>query len=149
MEPRALTKADFDEIVERRSAFWGERDLSAPHHPMFVHEFRDTSLVIRDAHGAGVAYLFGFAVRQQGIGYVHLIAVRQDRRGQGLGRALYERFEHVARERGCHRLKAITSPGNAASIAFHRALGMDATEVADHAGPGRARTVFTVDLPNR
>ncbi len=146
MEPQAVTKADFDHIVERLDEFWGERDLSALHHPMFVHEFGGSALVIRDDQGDVAAYLFGFIVPQQRVGYVHLVAVRRDRQGQGLGRALYERFGRLARGRGCHTLKAITTPGNAASIAFHRALGMDAVEVADYAGPGQARTVFTADL---
>jgi predicted GNAT superfamily acetyltransferase len=146
MEPEALTKPDFDEIVARLGAFWGERDLSALHHPMFVHEFADSSLVIRDDDGAVAAYLFGFTLPQQALGYVHLVAVRHDRLGEGLGRSLYESFGRLARERGCHRLKAITTPGNAASIAFHRALGMDAVEVTDYSGPGRPRIVFTTEL---
>jgi L-amino acid N-acyltransferase YncA len=149
MEPEPATKADFDHIVEHLDEFWGERDLSALHHPMFVHEFGDGALVIRDEHGAVAAYLFGFVVPRQRLGYVHLVAVRQDRRGQGLGRLLYARFARLARERGCHTLKAITTPGNAASIAFHRALGMEALEAADYAGIGRARTVFTADLADR
>ena len=146
MEPETLTKPDFDEIIERLDAFWGERDLSALHHPMFVHEFADSSLVIRDGDGAVAAYLFGFTVPEQRLGYVHLVAVRQDRVGEGLGRLLYERFARLARERDCHTLKAITTPGNAGSIAFHRALGMDAVEVADYSGPGRPRIVFTMEL---
>jgi len=121
MEPQPITKADFDEIVGRLDHFWGDRDLSALHHPMFVHELGDSAFVIRDEQGAVAAYLFGFMVPQQRVGYVHLVAVREDRQGQGLGRSLYDRFSRVARDRGCHTLKAITSPGNVASIAFHRA----------------------------
>jgi len=146
MEPEALTKRDFDEIIERLDSFWGERDLSSLHHPMFVHEFAESSLVIRDEDGAVAAYLFGFTVPQQALGYVHLVAVRHDRVGEGLGRLLYESFGRLSRERGCHTIKAITTPGNEASIAFHRALGMDAVEVADYSGPGRPRVVFTVEL---
>jgi L-amino acid N-acyltransferase YncA len=146
MEPEALTKADFDEIVARLDAFWGQRDLSALHHPMFAHEFADSSFVIHDDVGAVAAYMFAFTVPQQRLGYVHLVAVRQDRLGEGFGRSLYERFTRLARERGCHTIKAITTPGNAGSIAFHRALGMDAVEVADYAGPGRPRIVFTIKL---
>jgi predicted GNAT superfamily acetyltransferase len=146
MEPETLTKRDFDEIVARLHTFWGERDLSALHHPMFVHEFADSSLVIRDEDGSVAAYLFGFTVPQLGLGYVHLVAVRHDRLGEGLGRSLYESFGRLAQERGCHAIKAITTPGNAASIAFHRALGMDAVEVADYSGPGRPRIVFSAEL---
>jgi predicted GNAT superfamily acetyltransferase len=146
MEPEALTKRDFDEIVERLDVFWGERDSAALHHPMFVHEFADSSFVIRDEAGAVAAYLFGFTVPHQALGYVHVVAVRRDQLGEGLGRSLYQRFGRLARERGCHSIKAITTPSNAASIAFHRALGMEAVEVADYSGPGRPRIVFTAEL---
>ncbi|MGH2883766.1 MAG: GNAT family N-acetyltransferase [Solirubrobacteraceae bacterium] len=146
MEPESVTKADFDEIVDRLAAFWGERDLSAMHHPMFIHEFGDSAFLMRDEHGGVAAYLFGFVVPSQALAYVHLVAVRDDQRGRGLARMLYERFERLARERGCDRIKAITTPGNAASIAFHRAIGMDSVEVPDYAGTGRTRVVFSAHL---
>jgi GNAT superfamily N-acetyltransferase len=114
---------------------------------MFVHELGDGAIMVRDERGGVAAYLFGFFVPERGLGYVHLVAVRLDQRGQGLGRVLYERFGQLARERGCRRLKAITTPGNAGSIAFHTALGMAAVEVPDYAGPGRPRVVFTAELP--
>ena len=141
-----MTKVAFDEIVERLPAFWGHRDLSALHHPMFFHEFGDSAFVIRDERGSVAAYLFGFVVPARGLAYVHLVAVREDHRGRGLARLLYERFGQLARERGCDRIKAITTPGNSASIAFHRALGMDAVELPDYAGIGRARVVFSAPL---
>jgi len=138
-----VTKADFDEIVDGLAAFWGDRDLTALHHPMFVHEFGDGAFLIRDEGGRVAAYLFGFVVPAQALAYVHLVAVRDDQRGRGLARSLYERFHRLARERGCESIKAITTPGNAESIAFHRAMGMEAVEVPDYSGPGRTRVVFS------
>jgi len=44
-------------------------------------------------------------------------------------------------------LKAITSVANTGSIAFHRALGFEATVVDDYAGPGNPRVVFRRPLP--
>jgi GNAT superfamily N-acetyltransferase len=146
VEPESVTKADFDEIVERLAAFWGERDLSAMHHPMFVYEFGDSAFLIRDERGGVAAYLFGFVVPAQALAYVHLVAVRSDQRGRGFARVLYERFQRLARERGCDRIKAITTPGNTASIAFHRALGLDSEDVPGYAGTGRARIVFSGQL---
>ena len=43
-------------------------------------------------------------------------------------------------------LKAISRPANQASIAFHRSLGMAATEAADYSGEGHARLIFWRDL---
>ena len=68
---------------------------------------------------------------------------------------LYERFEAIARERGCVALKAITPPVNTDSIAFHRRLGFsllgESNEdgipvVADYFGPGVPRVVFLKPL---
>jgi hypothetical protein len=36
--------------------------------------------------------------------------------------------------------------GHEASRKFHTALGFEASEVADYAGPGRARMVYTKSL---
>jgi hypothetical protein len=55
---------------------------------------------------------------------------------------LYEEFESLARTRGATALKAITSPGHAASVAFHRALGFSASEVAGYSVSGEPRIVF-------
>ena len=146
MLPERATTADYNAIVNALAEYWGERDMRARHHPMFVHEFGDTALVMRDVSGGVAAYLFGFVAPTQ-VGYVHLVGVRADSRRTGLGRRLYSEFEKLARHRGATALKAISIPTNHDSIAFHRALDMSATEVADYSGPGQPRIVFRRDLP--
>jgi predicted GNAT superfamily acetyltransferase len=74
------------------------------------------------------------------------VAVREDQRGQGLARSLYESFRRLARGRGGAQIKAIARTENAASIAFHRSMGMDAIEVPGYSGPERARIVFSARL---
>jgi GNAT superfamily N-acetyltransferase len=142
--PERLTPADYAAVLGALERFWGNRDLRALHHPMFVHEFGDTALAVRDG-GEVVAYLLGF-VAPAAVGYVHLVGVRDSHRRRGLGRALYDEFAHRARAGGATALKAITTPANHGSIAFHRALGMTATTVPDYAGPGEPRVVFHADL---
>lgn len=137
------TRRDFNEILAASESFWGERDLSGLHHPMLIEEFSDGALVIRDEDDGVAAYLLGMIIDRRRRAYVHLVAVRYDQRGRGHARALYAAFTRRAATRGCRELKAITTPGNAGSIAFHRALGMDAAEVADYAGPGRPRVVLS------
>jgi hypothetical protein len=68
MKPEPITKTDFDAIVECLPAFWGERNPVELHHPMFVHEFGDGALLIRDKQGAIAAYLFGFFLPERGAG---------------------------------------------------------------------------------
>ncbi len=140
------TRADFAEIRSSSQAFWGERDVAHLHHPMFIEEFGDCALVVRDPDGRVAAYLFGMVVAAQRLGYVHVVAVREDRRGRGLGRGLYEAFSVLALERGCTWIKAITTPANEGSVAFHRSMGMDADPVSDYSGPGEPRIVFTRQL---
>jgi GNAT superfamily N-acetyltransferase len=110
-----------------------------------VHEFGSTCLVARGADGIH-GYIIGF-VTPTGTGYVHLVATRDDVRGTGLGRRLYAAFAEAARRQGARRLKAITSVGNAGSIAFHRGLGFDTRIVEDYNGPGRPMAVFQRPLP--
>lgn len=123
-------------------------------HPLFLEEFGDTAFVIRD-RGKVVAYLFGFVARTSSTGYVHLVAIREGYRGQGLARALYHHFANAARARGATRLKAITNPKNAGSMAFHSRLGWTlhgepnesgVPVVRDYSRPGVDRVVMTRDL---
>ncbi|GGL94512.1 hypothetical protein GCM10010129_43080 [Streptomyces fumigatiscleroticus] len=139
--------ADLHLVLAEHSRYWGERDLRSLHLFALVHEFGSTCLVARADDGIR-GYLLGF-VTPTGTGYVHLIATREDARGAGLGRRLHAAFEQAARDQGARRLKAITSVGNAGSIAFHRSLGFTARIVDDYNGPGRPMVVFERPLTGR
>ncbi len=138
---RNCTAQDFAAIVGDLAAFWGSERTLPLHHPLFVHELGDTAFVVEE-EGRIVAYLFGLIAATGAVGYIHLVAVRDGHRRRGLGRLLYRRFAEEARNRGCRELKAITSLGNAESIAFHRALGFTAQLVPNYAGPGQDRVVL-------
>ncbi|WP_063731635.1 GNAT family N-acetyltransferase [Streptomyces sp. RTd22] len=137
--------ADIHLVLEQHSRYWGERDLRKLHLVTLVHEFPSTCLVARADDGVR-GYLLGF-VTPTGTGYVHLIATRDDARGTGLGRRLWEAFTDAARQQSAQRLKAITSVQNTGSIAFHRSLGFTARIVEDYDGPGRPMVVFDRLLP--
>jgi ribosomal protein S18 acetylase RimI-like enzyme len=147
------TAEDFLAIVGDLPAFWGSDRTRAIHHPMFLREFGDTAFVVREGSTVA-AYLFGFISQTEPVGYVHLIAVRDGCRRRRLGEALYAHFAWIASQRGCSRLKAITTPSNALSIAFHRSLGMrilgakadEVCVVRDYAGPGEDRVVFELSI---
>jgi GNAT superfamily N-acetyltransferase len=148
-----LTRADFQAILADIRAFWPN---GAPpvFHPMFLEEFGDTAFVVRDGEQVA-AHLFGLIAATSPTGYIHLVAVREGYRGRGLASLLYAHFAEVARARGCTRLKAITSPGNAASIGFHRRMGFTllgdpddngVPVVRDYSGPGVDRVVMVRPL---
>ena len=138
------TVDDFHTVVGEHSRYWGERDLRSLHSMAMVQEFSSTGLVATADDGIR-GYIFGFVTPDR-VAYVHLIAIRDDARGDGLGRRLYEAFMDASRSQGAHRLKAITSVANDGSIAFHRCLGFDVRVVENYNGPGQTRVVFTRNI---
>jgi GNAT superfamily N-acetyltransferase len=134
--------------------FWDHDRTVALHHPILLYEFGNSAFVAREDDKV-LAYIFGFLSQTGAVGYVQLLAVREGYRKQGLGRKLYDHFTQYAREHGCTRLKAITSPVNTLSIAFHRGIGMrlageagadGVPVVKDYAGPGKDRVVFEKEI---
>lgn len=148
------TKSDFDQILTDYSQFWDHDRVAQLHHPTIINEFGNTAFVIKDGEKVA-AYLFGFFSQTEPTGYINLISVREGYRKKGLARQLYIHFEKVAREHGCRKLKAITSPVNKGSIAFHRSIGMmpsghdledGVPVIRDYSGPGRHRVVFIKEI---
>lgn len=112
--------------------------------------FGNSAFVIKEKNQVK-AYLFGFLSQTSPVGYVHLIAVHENFRKKGLGKKLHEHFTEFAKAHGCNTLKAITSPGNSSSIAFHKRLGMQMLGkpneegipiVEDYSGTGMHNVVF-------
>ena len=133
MEIEPCTKADFLDIVDDLTAFWGSERTAAAHHPMVIEEFGDTAFVMRDA-GVICGYLFGFFAQTGPYFFIHLIAVREGYKGQGIARTFYAHAEEIARAKGATALKAITSLSNAPSIAFHDSLGFKQLGDSEQAG---------------
>ena len=128
------------EILADLPAFWGERDMLALHHPVWLRQFGPDAVVVREQDQL-LGYLLG-TVTTRGLAYVHLIAVRADSRRRGVGNLLYDAFFDDARRRGARRVEAITTTTNTDSIAFHRRLGFSVAVVPDYAGPGAPRILF-------
>jgi len=150
MEIRHCTKTDYDQIVAQVEDFWGSDRTLGLHHPMFVYEFGNSAYVIKDGDCVA-AYLFCFLSQTEPTAYVHLVGVRTAYRRRGLARRLYAHFVAFAQSQGCTELKAITTPDNKESLAFHRAWGMELTGkpnregipvVENYAGPGQERVVL-------
>jgi ribosomal protein S18 acetylase RimI-like enzyme len=140
-----LTLAGLAGVLAEHDEFWDGRDTRFLHQRVFVREFGDTCLAARGADGRIAGYLIGFTTPGR-IGYIHAVAVRGAARGTGCGQALYRAFATAAAAQGADRLKAITSVGNAGSIAFHQRLGFQVTRSEDYGGPGVPRIVMTRPL---
>ena len=141
---REMTVADLQPILADHHRYWGERDMRAGHSFSLVREFGRTCFVLEADDGIR-GYLIGW-VSPDRVGYVHVIATRDDARGAGVGRRLHEEFAKVAAGQGAVRLKAITSTANTGSVAFHTGIGFQAEVVEDYAGPGLPFVVFTREL---
>ena len=150
IEISICTDQDYAQILDELHEFWGPRDTRHLHHPFLVHEFGNSAFVIRNGREV-VAYLFGFLSQTEPVGYVHTLAVRTSARWRRLAQELFGHFVEFARRHGCKHVKAITTPSNLDSIAFHKSHGMqllgepnsDGIPVApDYAGRGAARVVF-------
>ena len=144
---RTATPADYDRIVAVVDDWWG-RPVSRILPRLFLDHFHATSTVA-EADGELAGFLIGFlSPSQPAAAYIHFVGVSPGLRGQGLATVLYERFFALAAADGRTRVSAVTAPVNAASIAFHTALGFTASApVTGYDGPGDVKVHFDRPLP--
>ncbi|HET6600412.1 MAG TPA: GNAT family N-acetyltransferase [Gaiella sp.] len=148
MEIRHAEPADYGRVIGRVNAWWGGRDMAPMLPQLFFVHFEGTSYVADDEDGQLAAFLIGFLSQTDpDEAYIHFVGVSPEHRGGGLGRQLYERFFDDARAAGRTRVRCVTSPANAGSVAFHEALGFTSERVAhDYDGPGEDRVLFVKTL---
>lgn len=141
---RGITKYDFDYIVTVFDHWWGGPS-SERASPFFFYELGEYALIAED-DGQVVGFLLGLVAAGSSTGYVHLVGIDPNYRRRGVGKRLYQQFHASCQKAGLKQLKAIGMVGHEGSLRFHTALGFEAQEIADYAGPGRARVVFTKPL---
>jgi L-amino acid N-acyltransferase YncA len=144
MNIRGITKRDYDYIVSVLDIWWGGPS-SERASPFFFHELGEYALIAEE-NGEVVGFLLGLAVSSSGTGYIHLVGIDPKCRRNGVGKQLYQRFCEACSNAGLTHIKAIGMLGHEASRQFHTAQGFEASEVADYAGPGRGRIVYTKTL---
>lgn len=129
---RRPTEADYPAIVRVVDDWWGGRKVDFLLPRLWLQHFTGTSWLAETEDGLLAGFLVGFhSPDQPNVAYCQMIGANPNLRLRGIGRALYERFFDDARRAGRGEIRAITWPGNRASIAFHRALGFEV-----EAGPG-------------
>ena len=129
---RRPTEADYPTVVRVIDDWWGGRKMDVLLPRLWLQHFTGTSWLAEAPDGRLAGFLIGFhSPDQANVAYCRMIATNPNIRQRGLGRALYERFFEDARAADRHEVRAITWPGNRASIAFHRAIGFEV-----EAGPG-------------
>ena len=134
----------------------GARERAALVPRLWLQHFSTTSLVA-EREDMLDGFLIGFLSQdRRAEGYIHFVGVAPDARRQGLGRSLYHRFFELCRAAGRTRVGCVTSPQNALSITFHRAMGFEVSPRTpgpepgsareNYDGPGMHRIVFWRDL---
>jgi ribosomal protein S18 acetylase RimI-like enzyme len=159
---RRPTEADHAVVARVIDEWWGGRRMSWLARRLWFQHFTGTSWIAEDPDGHLVGFLVGFiSPDDPETGYAHMIATNPNRRRRGLGRELYGRFFADVRVRGVRRVRAITWPGNRASVDFHRAIGFRVEEgpgvqnlygtpaYPDYDGDGEDRVVFVRELDER
>jgi len=142
---RHAEPADYARVIAVVDDWWGGRQMAAMLPKLFFVHFRDTSFVAEDG-GALAGFLCGFRSQTYADeAYIHFVGVDPARRGDGLGRMLYERFFAAVAPRTL--VRAVTSPVNERSVAFHRALGFEIERIdEDYDGAGEARVLLVRHL---
>ena len=128
-------------LLEAHDRFW-DTDTRALHDPVWFHQFGGFGSLARSVDGADVGYVLGVVTADR-LAYLHLLAVRDDRRRSGLGRRLCRWFDELAAGTGARVVQSVTRPDDVRALAFHSALGASAHLSRDHAGPGADRVVLT------
>jgi predicted GNAT superfamily acetyltransferase len=120
---RQLSTADYPFVISVLDQWWDGRQMADKLPRLFFEHFADTSFAAeRDGKLAG--FLVGFVSQSRsGEAYIHFVGVAPAERGRGLGRLLYQAFFQAAEARGCVLVRAITSPVNRGSVAFHQRMG--------------------------
>jgi ribosomal protein S18 acetylase RimI-like enzyme len=145
MEIRNAEPDDYARVIAVVDDWWGGRTMAAMLPKLFFVHFRDTSFVAED-DGELAGFLCGFRSQTyDDEAYVHFVGVDPRRRGAGLGRLLYERFFEAVRPRTT--VRAVTSPVNEQSVAFHRSLGFETDRIdASYDGAGEPRVALVKHL---
>ncbi|MGC0153168.1 GNAT family N-acetyltransferase [Chromobacterium vaccinii] len=156
MQIRPIQAGDFAALSAQMDDWWGGRPVRHLLHRIYFDHFRTTCFAAVEGEEV-VGFLIGFRSQSQPEqAYIHLVGVSPLARGREVGRGLYRRFFETVGAFGCVEVRAITSPGNAGSIAFHRRMGFELLAgegvedgvpvVYDYSGPGQHRVRFRLRL---
>ena len=119
-----IVPADADAILAAAELFdhaptpdWTERFLASDIHHL---------LLAVDDDGRAVGFVSGVELTHPDKGtemFLYELAVHEEHRNRGVGRALVRALADLAREHGCYGMWVLTDEDNAAALAAYRAAG--------------------------
>jgi predicted GNAT superfamily acetyltransferase len=141
---RTARAADYDSIIAVVDDWWGRRPVQHALPRLFLDHFHGTSFIAEHTGGELAGFLVGFgSPAQRDCAYIQFVGIAPQARGGGLARQLYQAFFDMAANDGRRIVRAVTSPVNSASIAFHGAMGFTVTGPVDsYDGPSSAKVLF-------
>jgi ribosomal protein S18 acetylase RimI-like enzyme len=145
---RHAKPSDYGRVIGRINVWWSGREMAPMLPKLFFIHFEGTSFVAEDDRGELLGFVCGFLSQtSDDEAYIHFVGVDPEQRGEGLGRALYERFFEEVRAHGRSTVRCVTSPQNERSVAFHQSLGFQVDRVVeDYDGPGEDRVLLVKQL---
>jgi ribosomal protein S18 acetylase RimI-like enzyme len=141
---RHAKPSDYGRIIGRINVWWSGREMAPMLPKLFFIHFEGTSFVAEADDGELAGFVCGFLSQTaDDEAYIHFVGVDPERRGEGLGRDLYQRFFEEVRTSGRTVVRCVTSPLNERSVAFHESLGFEVERVVpDYDGPGEDRVLL-------
>ncbi|WP_018933104.1 GNAT family N-acetyltransferase [Gracilibacillus lacisalsi] len=128
MEIRLVKSSDYNNISPLINDWWGGRQMSDMLPKLFFVHFNNTSF-IAEKDSEIIGFLIGFLSQSYANeAYIHFVGVHPDFRKYGIGKQLYKEFFHVVQKHDRNIVRAVTSPVNKVSIAYHKKMGFEIEE---------------------
>ena len=140
---RHARPSDYGRVIGRVNVWWDGRDMAPMLPKLFFLHFEGTSFVAEEGEELA-GFVCGFLSQTDDTeAYIHFMGVSPERRGEGIGRMLYEHFFQEVGNHGRTTVHCVTSPTNEDSVSFHEALGFEVDRVVpDYDGPGEDRVLL-------
>ena len=125
MEIRNVKSSDYNVISPLINEWWGGRQMSDMLPKLFFVHFNNTSF-IAEKDGEIVGFLIGFLSQSNSdVAYIHFVGVNPEYRKNQIGKQLYNEFFNVVIKNNRNIIRAVTSPVNKVSIAYHTKMGFN------------------------
>lgn len=125
MQIRNVISSDYDIISPLINEWWGGRQMSDMLPKLFFVHFKNTSF-IAEHDGEIVGFLIGFLSQsEKDAAYIHFVGVNPDYRKMQFGKQLYHKFFIEVQKHDRSVVRAVTSPVNKGSIAYHKKMGFE------------------------
>ena len=145
---RHAKPSDYGRVIGRVNVWWGGRDMAPMLPKLFFLHFEGTSFVAEDEDDDLVGFLWGSSRRRRDDeAYIHFVGVTPDKRGEGLGRSLYERFFDGCGHTDERSFAASPHQRTGPPSSSTRRSGFDVDRVVpDYDGPGEDRVLLVKRL---